>query len=87
MAKYRKKPVVIEAEQFFQDEYDLTNYLPVGACDCPEIGDKKYTVHCHTSEGPIAIRHLDWIICGIQGEYYRCKPYIFEATYESVGEM
>ena len=86
MAKYRKKHLIIEAEQFFQDQYDAINYLPEGACDCRQIGDKKYTVHCHTLEGPVAVLHFDWIIRDIHGEYRRCKPNIFEATYELVKE-
>ena len=87
MAKYRKKPLIVVAEPFFQDEYNANSYLPQGTCDCREIGDTKYPVHCHTLEGPIAVSHGDWIITGIRGEYYPCKPDIFEATYEPVEEM
>ena len=81
---YRKKPLVIEAEQFFQDEYEATGTLPIGVCDCShtELSD----VHCHTLEGPLHVSHEDWIICGIQGEVYPCKPAVFTATYEAVND-
>ncbi len=39
-----------------------------------------------TMEGPLAAQPGDWIITGIQGEQYPCKPDIFEATYEPAGE-
>lgn len=62
LAKYRKKPVVIEAYQ--------TNR-------CMNIG---------TLEGVIHANPGDYIITGIRGELYPCKPDIFEATYELVKE-
>lgn len=84
--KFRKRPVVIEAEQFFQDQYDATGYLPPGACDDPDTGTHYYCVHVHTLEGIYPLHHLDWIICGVQGEYYPCRDDIFEATYEQVDQ-
>jgi hypothetical protein len=83
MPKYRKKPVIIEAEQFFQDEYDAIGTLPIGACDCANL---KGGVHCHTLEGLLTVSHEDWVITGVQGEHYPCKPDIFAATYEPVEE-
>ena len=62
MAKYRKKPVVIEAER----------------------------APCHmvirTLEGDMRAEPGDWIITGVKGEQYPCKPDIFAATYEEVEE-
>lgn len=79
MAKYRKKPIVIEALQYHGE---FTQ----------EIGDFLLgTVVTNTTEGRLAILTLegfltvsngDWIIRGIKGEHYPCKPDIFDATYE-----
>jgi len=81
MARYRKKPVVIEAYQWTRDERQQT----------PEWMDKAI-VHgtvwfdgdfmcIRTLEGVMTASDDDWIIQGIQGEIYPCKPDIFEATY------
>jgi hypothetical protein len=58
MAKYRKRPIVIEAYQ------------------------TKKAMTIETLEGPIHASLGDWIITGIKGEQYPCKPDIFAATYE-----
>lgn len=82
--KYRKKPVVIEAEQWFEqgdhkevipipDKYK--DFLPV---------QEGATGYIDTLEGGHFVTAGDWIIKGVQGEYYPCKPDIFEATYEPV---
>lgn len=76
MPKFRKKPVVIEAVQY------LGNNLLSGVCECAAAG----IPHCHTLEGTLKISLGDWIITGIQGERYPCKPDIFEATYERVSD-
>jgi hypothetical protein len=41
-------------------------------------------LNIHTLEGTIAASPGDWVICGVAGEFYPCKPHIFEATYEPV---
>jgi hypothetical protein len=85
MARYQKNPILIDAEQFFQDEYDATNTLPTGACDCAmALGMALGMVHVHTLEGPYPLRHLDWIVCGTAGEYYPVREDIFKATYTLV---
>jgi len=76
MAKYRKRPVVIEAEQF------LAGMTVEGMC--ANIACRELQPHVHTLEGPLRASDGDWIICGVQGEFYPCKPDIFEATYEPV---
>lgn len=78
MAKFRKKPVVIEAEQ-----YRLGFPYPGGVCDSAHDGFKGEP-HVHTLEGPLNVSLNDWIITGIKGERYPCKPDIFEQTYEPV---
>lgn len=75
--KYRKKPVVIDAVQFNQ----LGDHPAVEASSASPTGFGIHTLE-HT-----AIQHEvtpgDWIITGVKGEVYPCKPDIFEATYES----
>ena len=80
MAKFRKLPVVIDAEQFVPDqtpwpvgvEEDLSSPTGFG------IFTLEHTVRAHE------VTPGDWIITGVQGERYACKPDIFEATYERV---
>jgi len=87
MARYRKKPVVIEAEQFLgcgAHEQRGRPY-PAGVCFCdidlgPNVGSQH--AHIHTLEGPLIVSTGDYIITGVQGERYPCKPDIFEQTYE-----
>lgn len=76
MAYFRKKPVVIEAERFSEGESQLP-FRNKGVCKFD--GSRWYV---DTLEGPLNISEGDWIIKGIKGEHYPCKPDIFEATYE-----
>ena len=79
--KFRKKPVVVEAYQWLIG--DTTNIEGV----CEKAHDGHYGgPHIHTLEGTLSISHGDWIIKGVKGEFYPCKPAIFEATYELVGD-
>ena len=76
--KFRKKPVVVEAVQFWSD-----NEWPKGVCDggCPRsLG----LPHIHTLESVMLVTEGDWIVTGIQGERYAVKPDIFAETYEEV---
>lgn len=86
--KYRKKPVVIEAIQWMPDGVD--NLLEISEF----IGDNTtysvcynlpvHTLSIHTLEGVMDAMPGDYIIRGIKGEYYPCKPDIFDQTYEMV---
>ncbi len=78
--KYRKKPVVIEAIQFTGNFDEIEKFVGGDA----EFRDGKLLVA--TLEGPLWASPYDWIIKGIKGEFYPCKPDIFEATYELVEE-
>ena len=96
MAKYRKKPVVIDAVQFdgtplgalnVFEEFDIqgAKFIPdydlrTGTLFIPTLEDGKMGEAKH-----IASRE-DWIIKGVRGEFYPCKPDIFEETYEAVEE-
>jgi hypothetical protein len=70
--KYRKKPVVIEATQWFKHG----DHPEVWKSHEPEFGV------IHTLEGDHVVTPGDWIITGVKGEHYPCKPDIFEMTYE-----
>lgn len=91
--KYRKKPVVVEAfrmginphPDWFQDKVssnDIITYA-YGNSEGPFIFRKTYC-DIKTLEGTMRADYGDYIIKGIQGEIYHCKPDIFEATYEKV---
>lgn len=80
--KYRKKPVVIEAVQwtghnwpeiaaFYRDD----NFTTIGQ-----------NLNIATLEGVMTASPGDWIIRGVRGEVYPCKPDIFDATYDPVHE-
>ena len=90
MAKYRKKPIVIEAVQFTRMNWEAVQSFTQGKAHTLTIEkriDGKHT--CITTciiptlEGQHIATEGDWIIKGVQGEYYPCKPDIFEQTYET----
>lgn len=97
--KFQKKPVVIEAEQFFPHEQMIwptgveghksdcavhnEPAYPRGACDCGSPRPNA-TFWIGTLEDSHEVTPGDWIITGVKGEKYPCKPDIFEATYEPV---
>jgi len=85
MPKFRKKPVVIEAVHLTCDltPADLHGFL--GTFADVEVVDQRALV-IHTLEGDMRADDGDWIIKGVKGEFYPCKPDIFEATYERVEE-
>lgn len=85
MAKYRKKPVVINAAQFLGTTESVI--------EISGLSDKEFTVDYRvdppvlkidTLEGLMTATVGDWIIRGVHGEIYPCKPEIFEATHEEV---
>lgn len=86
MASYRKKPVVIEAVQWHPA---LTNGNPPDWLSAAIAGGKVYYqggesphLTIETLEGAHRADVGDWIIRGVKGELYPCKPDIFAATYE-----
>ena len=81
--KYRKKPVVIEAFRYGVDKYRpdwFQNAVTVNGIVTYDHG-----CHIHTLEGVMLGKVGDYIIQGVQGEIYPCKPDIFELTYEKEG--
>lgn len=94
--KFRKKPVVIEAMQFqrrnngpvpypewFDDAVTVNDII---THNTGKWGDVTQPAYCEikTLEGVMRANEGDWIIKGIKGEIYPCKPEIFAATYEAV---
>ena len=84
--KYRKKPVVIEAIQFTgtRDNFDeLLKFTGSGIIMYEErFEDKINSIGIKTLEGTMKASVNDFIIKGVNGEFYPCKPDIFEKTYE-----
>lgn len=79
--KYRKKPVIIEA-MCYTDE-NLCQIMSFAGKNA--VWDERtQTMYIETLEGPHIARVGDYIIRGVAGEYYACKPDIFAATYEEV---
>ena len=98
MPKFRKKPVVIEAVQIPETIFDgqfadaansqlrfevvLSEFAPQHYEDWKWRGGKDPGIIIPTLEGDHLARPGDWIIKGVAGEFYPCKPDIFAATYE-----
>ena len=81
MAKFRKKPVEIEAFKYWTDN------RPDWFCDKVTTNEiVTYSTHCeiNTLEGVMRAEVGDYIIQGVKGEIYPCKPDIFELTYEKI---
>lgn len=84
--KFRKKPVVIEAEQFIPERKPWpTGVYGVRNGGRRDDDDPDYW-QVDTLEGSHVASPGDWIITGIKGERYPCKPDIFAATYDRVEE-
>lgn len=76
--KFRKKPVIVDALQFFvkaPDGWPADVYEDCGVC------------FVRTLEGDMQVCDGDWIITGVKGERYPCKPDIFELTYERADQL
>lgn len=93
MKKYRKKPVVIEAVQWTGHNFDeCTNFM--GETCGNKIAYEDYEEQCiklgeitiRTLEGDMIASKGDYIIKGVNGEFYPCKPDIFAKTYEEIEE-
>ena len=79
MAMYRKRPVVVEAHQFTKFFLrDAPKHFTEKVC----FGNCRDKDHIHTLEGAMDLTPGDWLIRGVAGEFYPCKPDIFAATYE-----
>jgi len=84
MAKFRKKPVVIEAVRWTGTNLKEIENFYIGAEFNVGPGVIHREVFIRTLEGTMIATEGDWIIKGVRGEFYPCKPDIFTATYEPV---
>ena len=83
MAKFRKKTVVIEAIRYEgNDNFNLIRLFIGGNIAIHHLGNQELGIE--TLEGNMTARPGDWIIKGVQGEFYPCKDSIFRETYEPV---
>lgn len=78
--KFRKKPIVIEAEQWFPGKQIEGVFTKLKNLNI----DMEVEPYIDTLEGRMRVSEGDWIITGVNGEKYPCKPDIFEKTYEEV---
>ena len=78
--QYRKKPVVIEAVRFTTETNLRKSFPDIEIWN--GMSDSVIEVYIKTLEGKMKISEWDYIIKGVKGEYYPCKPDIFEETYE-----
>lgn len=83
--KYRKKPVVIEAVQWTGDNYlEIKKFMTAETLEVFDSDLRNKQIYIRTLEGKMVADLQDFIIKGIKGEFYPCKPDIFKATYEEV---
>lgn len=88
MDKYRKKPVVIEAVQITVHRKTDLKVLAdwCGGRVADQIVPESWRIAIDTLERTMYADANDWIIRGVKGEFYPCKPDIFDATYERVDD-
>ena len=86
MNRFRKKPVVIEA-MHYTPENCRANHDWMGYEHESHDGDCDLGIYIDTLEGQMCAVVGDWIIRGVQGEFYPCKPDIFAVTYEPVPDQ
>ncbi|MEC3770735.1 hypothetical protein [Bacillus velezensis] len=88
MAKYRKKPVEIEAVKFEDTAHSITDIsnLAGGRTIVYSYQSEYPTLTIQTLEGEVIAQVGEYIIRGIEGELYPCNPDIFEKTYEKVSD-
>jgi hypothetical protein len=82
--RFRKKPVIIEAKQITDKSWaEVVGWMSEDIIEWCWDNKEKYII-IETLEGNIKASENDWIIKGVKGEFYPCKPDIFELTYEAV---
>ena len=80
---YRKKPVLVEAIQFLDSTESLMELGDMGLEVVVDYADPENPVlRVETLNGVVSVCVGEWIIKGVRGEFYPCKPDIFEQTYE-----
>lgn len=85
MAQYRKKPIVIEAFKWTGDaDQEEDPEWIIAAIKAKSVSFRGIHMLINTLEGIMAANPGDWIIQGVNGEIYPCKPDIFEKSYDLV---
>lgn len=83
MQKYMKKPVEVEAVQITEENcHEVAAWC--GGNVNREVGHARFGIDINTLEGVMLGKLGDWIIKGVNGEFYPCKPDIFDKTYDEV---
>jgi hypothetical protein len=86
--KFRKKPVEIEAWQYdgaVAANHPIVVWIRDHGGDYTWTADNPQRLAIVTLEGEMTVSEDDWVIQGVKGEFYPCKPDIFAASYERVG--
>lgn len=87
MPKFKKKPVVIEARQLtIKNQKEISEWCGSTRTYSNPPMREVVGIVIPTLEGEMQATYGDWIIQGVQNEFYPCKPDIFEKTYEPVDE-
>ena len=88
--KYRKRPVVIEAMVLDGHTVEVARWLTANGvtfhADTHPTDAAQDVLHIETLEGTMRAEPGDYVIRGVKGEFYPCKPDVFEATYEAVSD-
>jgi hypothetical protein len=85
MGRYRKKPVEIEAIQFVSDNIEKVYKILGNNLIVTPSADGEVLYHfIRTLEGDMELSWNDYVIKGVKGEFYPCKPDIFELTYDKI---
>ena len=83
--RFRKKPVEIEAVKFDGWNWaECYQFMSDEVLLFPQILEEREKIEIKTLEGTMTASRGDWIIKGVNGEFYPCKPDIFAKTYELV---
>jgi hypothetical protein len=85
MPWFRKKPIVVEAVQYLNDDTSLEAIYAMGCNKLRFAGDGTPDLMIPTLEGDHRAPPRWWIVRGIKGEFYPVEPNIFDATYTEVG--
>lgn len=87
MSRWRKKPVEVEAVRWAGDNWsEVYDWIMKHGPDMqdPGIHRRGHEITISTLEGEMTASVGDWIIKGVKGEFYPCKPDVFETSYEEV---
>lgn len=84
--RYRKRPLEVQAIQLTKESRDgFLEWLETHKCPCVwRVAQQELDIY--TLEGVMTASEGDWVIKGIKGEFYPCKPDVFEETYDRIEE-